>query len=292
MKEHGRGQAVVSSRQNHDIEDQETGVELALKLPQIVSIANYAKAPAKDSFILRLPICRAERHFSLRHRRGVPSAWVANISLQNSSHPAEVSPLFFFFSAPHSPFLTIAFFLSHKLKRGSRHRFSKLKDGPPQFSPRHLSLSLSLCPAIPKFKDPRYVFFLFLYSKLVAAAFSLPRARCLFADSGTLQLAIAFFFFSLSRFSTLLIFVFRSFFRQGTRQPYAKPRNSGGDMPAAFLRRERQGRGSISSPSSRSKSFILRLWIRRGERHFALRHRRGSISGPRYQLTNLSPSRK
>ena len=45
MEEHGRGQAVVSSRQNHDIEDQETGVELSLKLPQIVSIANYAKAP-------------------------------------------------------------------------------------------------------------------------------------------------------------------------------------------------------------------------------------------------------
>ena len=63
-----------------------------------------------------------------------------------------------------------------------------------------------------------------------------------------------FFFFSLSRFGTLLIFVFRTFFRQGTRQPYAKPSNSGGDMPAALLRRERQGRGSISSPSSRSKS--------------------------------------
>ena len=36
MKEHGRGQAVVSSRQNHDIVEQETGVELALNLPQIV----------------------------------------------------------------------------------------------------------------------------------------------------------------------------------------------------------------------------------------------------------------
>src|SRR5437879_4069758 len=34
MKEHSCGQAVVSSRQSHDIEDQETGVELALKLPQ------------------------------------------------------------------------------------------------------------------------------------------------------------------------------------------------------------------------------------------------------------------
>ena len=48
MEEHGRGQAVVSSRQNHDIEDQETGVELALKQPQIVSIANYARAPRRQ----------------------------------------------------------------------------------------------------------------------------------------------------------------------------------------------------------------------------------------------------
>ena len=48
IKEHGRGQAVVSSRQSHDIEDQETGVELALKLPQIVSIPNYAKAPRRQ----------------------------------------------------------------------------------------------------------------------------------------------------------------------------------------------------------------------------------------------------
>ena len=78
------------------------------------------------------------------------------------------------------------------------------------------------------------------------------------ADSGTLQLVICFFFFSLSRFATLLIFVFRSFFRQGTRQPYAKPGNSGGDILAAFLRRERQGRGSISSPSSKSKSSMPR----------------------------------
>ena len=56
MKEHSRGEAVVSSRQNHDIEEQETGVELVSKLPQIVSIANYAQGrPApRESFILRL----------------------------------------------------------------------------------------------------------------------------------------------------------------------------------------------------------------------------------------------
>jgi hypothetical protein len=50
------GQAVVSSRRNRDIKEQETGVDLALKLPQIVQIVNYARgqARAKDSFILRL----------------------------------------------------------------------------------------------------------------------------------------------------------------------------------------------------------------------------------------------
>ena len=48
MKEHGRGQAVVSSRQNHDIEEQETGVELVSQLPQIVSIANYTKVPRRE----------------------------------------------------------------------------------------------------------------------------------------------------------------------------------------------------------------------------------------------------
>ena len=56
MKEHRCGEAVVSSRQNHDIEEQETGVELVSKLPRIVSIANYAQGqPApRESFILRL----------------------------------------------------------------------------------------------------------------------------------------------------------------------------------------------------------------------------------------------
>ena len=42
IKEHHFGEAVVSSRRNHDIEEQETGVELVSKLPRIVSIANYA----------------------------------------------------------------------------------------------------------------------------------------------------------------------------------------------------------------------------------------------------------
>ena len=112
-----------------------------------------------------------------------------------------------------------------------------------------------------KFKDPKVRFFSLSSLQTSRGGFLLAESALFtllsllnFADSAALQLAIAFFFFSLSRFSTLLTFVFRSFFRQGTRQPYAKPRNSGEDTPAAFLRRERQGRGSISSPSSRSKS--------------------------------------
>ena len=56
MKKHSCGQARDSSRRNHDIEEQETFVELVSKLPQIVSIANYAEGwPApRESFILRL----------------------------------------------------------------------------------------------------------------------------------------------------------------------------------------------------------------------------------------------
>ena len=90
---------------------------------------------------------------------------------------------------------------------------------------RRLSLSLSH-PGIPTFRhsmaecrksgNPRFVFFLFLHSKRVAAAFSLPRARCLPSPCcclrrtrGAFQLAIAFFF-SLCAFCHLAD-LFRSF---------------------------------------------------------------------------------
>src|ERR1700690_3174673 len=63
-----------------------------------------------------------------------------------------------------------------------------------------------------KIGEPRFVFFLFLHSKPVAAAFSLPRARCLPSPRcclprtrGAFQLAIAFFFLS-ARFATSLTF--------------------------------------------------------------------------------------
>ena len=94
MKEHSCGQAVVSSRQNHDIEDQETGVELALKLPQIVSIANYAKAPRRQgelySTAFNLP--RGTTFLSTLspgfHQHGSP------ISAYKFKPPAKVSPFF------------------------------------------------------------------------------------------------------------------------------------------------------------------------------------------------------
>jgi hypothetical protein len=58
---------------------------------------------------------------------------------------------------------------------------------------------------------------------------------------------IAFFFLS-HAFFHLSNFRFSLFFRQGTRPPYVKkPRNSCKDTPAAFLRQQRRGRGSISS---------------------------------------------
>jgi hypothetical protein len=46
IKEHYCGEARDSSRRNHDIEEQETGVELVSKLPRIVSITNYAQGAA------------------------------------------------------------------------------------------------------------------------------------------------------------------------------------------------------------------------------------------------------
>jgi len=52
IKDHRCGQAGDSSRQSHDIEEQETGVDLAREPPQIVPITTTPGA-AKDS-ILRL----------------------------------------------------------------------------------------------------------------------------------------------------------------------------------------------------------------------------------------------
>ena len=101
MKEHGRGQAVVSSRQNHDIEDQETGVELALKLPQIVSIANNAKAPRIALFYGFEPPRGTTFLSTLSpgfHQHGSP------ISAYKFKTPAEVSPSSLCSAIPHHCF--------------------------------------------------------------------------------------------------------------------------------------------------------------------------------------------
>ena len=72
IKEHGRGQAVVSSWQNHDIEEQETGVDLVSKLPRILSITNYAQGGSQRQgrALFYALNHHEERHFSLRRRRG------------------------------------------------------------------------------------------------------------------------------------------------------------------------------------------------------------------------------
>ena len=68
-----------------------------------------------------------------------------------------------------------------------------------------------------KSENPRFVFFLFPHSKRIAAAFSLPRARCLPSSlcclpriRGHASSPLLFFFLS-TRFATSLTFVFRSF---------------------------------------------------------------------------------
>ena len=73
------GQAVVSSRRNCDIEEQETGVGLAPKLPQIVPITTTPAVGKR--LILRLRSSCAERHL-LYALAAVPSACTADISVK------------------------------------------------------------------------------------------------------------------------------------------------------------------------------------------------------------------
>jgi hypothetical protein len=84
FKSRGDGQAVVSSRRNCDIKEQETGVGLATKLLQIVR-SQLRPRRAKNS-ILRLWISRDERHFALRFGGGSISMG-RQYQLTNSSHP-------------------------------------------------------------------------------------------------------------------------------------------------------------------------------------------------------------
>ena len=224
------GQARDFSHQNGDIEEQETGVELAPKLPQIVPITTTPGGSSRKlySTALNQPWRNDILLYALA---GVPSAWVRRYQLTNSSHPVRgesfVSLLCSTLAIPHH-----CFFLSPKLerKRTADHATLSpaLKDvrrtvsgSPP------LSLSLSLCPGIPTFRkseNPRFVFFLFLHSKRVAAAFSLPRALCLPSSlcclpriRGHASSPLLFFLLS-TRFATSLTFVFSFFFLSFSHQ--------------------------------------------------------------------------
>ena len=100
------GEAGASSRQNDDIEEQETGVESVSKLPRIVPIVNYAGGGRQGLYYAFESAARNDIWLSTLspgfHQHG------PRYQLTNSSHPAEVSPSLLC-SAPHSPFLTIAF---------------------------------------------------------------------------------------------------------------------------------------------------------------------------------------
>ena len=105
-----------------------------------------------------------------------------------------------------------------------------------------------------KFKDPKVRFFSLSSLQTSRGGFLLAESALFtllsllnFADSGTLQLAIAFFFFSLSRFSTLLTFVFRSFF--------AKERVS--RMPRAKEQRRRHAGSVLASRTARARQHLI-----------------------------------
>jgi len=80
------GEAGASSRQNDDIEEQETGVESVSKLPRIVPIVNYAGGGRRVySTALNRP--RGTTFGSLRYRRGSISMGRSDISLQIQATP-------------------------------------------------------------------------------------------------------------------------------------------------------------------------------------------------------------
>ena len=97
FKSRGDGQAVVSSRRNCDIKEQETGVGLATKLLQIVR-SQLRPRRAKNS-ILRLWISRDERHFPLRFGGGSISMG-RQYQLTIQAIPCEVSPRLLLVSSP------------------------------------------------------------------------------------------------------------------------------------------------------------------------------------------------
>ena len=74
---------MVSSRRNRDIKEQETGVDLALKLPQIVPITTTPGGRLAPRTALFYGFESAARNDILLYAiAGVPSAWAPDISLQ------------------------------------------------------------------------------------------------------------------------------------------------------------------------------------------------------------------
>jgi hypothetical protein len=125
------GQARVFPHQHCDIKEQETGVELALKLPQIAPMTTTPGAGSGQGHLYSTALNRprrAERHFALRYGRGTISIG-RRYQRTNSSHPARgesfVSLLCSTLAAiPHHCF----FFLSQtraQTNRGSRHPFRR-----------------------------------------------------------------------------------------------------------------------------------------------------------------------
>ena len=79
-------EAGASSRQNDNIEEQETGVELVSKLPRIVPIVNYARGGRQGVYSMALNRPRGTTFGSLRYRRGSISMG-RDISLQIQATP-------------------------------------------------------------------------------------------------------------------------------------------------------------------------------------------------------------
>ena len=223
---------MVSSRLNHDIKEQETGVDLALKLPQIAPITTTpgGRLAPRTALFNGFEFGPTERHFALRYGRGSISLG-RRYQLTNSSHRAR-GESFISCSAPHSPFLTIAFFSlpnSSATNRGSCHPFLPLKTPAARFPGRHLSLSLSL----PRHSDilrhnveKRRTQGSFSFSFLTPNESRRP-SPCqervvyppLFDDCrgfGELSGTPLLFFFLSTRFATSLTFVF-SFFSSASR---------------------------------------------------------------------------
>ena len=76
------GQAMVSSRLNHDINEQETGVDLALKLPQIAPITTTPGGRLAPRTALFYGFEAAARNDICLYACRGSSAWAPDISLQ------------------------------------------------------------------------------------------------------------------------------------------------------------------------------------------------------------------